>query len=179
MKIDVMSIRKGTVKWLIAAALPLLVVGGYGVYWHRNADLNALRNVGTTIPPNIPSSAVVKQDHGRRVLRDSDLAIPGHYTIVEYRQKNCPSCAQLDTELERFLMLRKDVAVRKVDLPDQWSDKTTLRDYGRTVWYTPFIVIYGVDGKQIRADQGGNRAAANLLRDWLKSEFTRAQIKSD
>ncbi|MDH4134469.1 MAG: hypothetical protein OEV31_06735 [Gammaproteobacteria bacterium] len=167
-------IRSGTLKAvLLVSMLCLMALGGYGFYRYRNADLESLLLSVPDLPRTVVQSEIVKQLPGQLPMRDSDLAIQGHYTVIEYRQKNCPACARLDSELEKFLKVRRDVAVRKIDLADQWSDKTTLRDYGRTVWYTPFVVIYGADGKQIKADDGGKRDAARLLNAWLKRELVR------
>lgn len=165
--------------WLLGiAALLMVVLGGYGYYRYRYADLDTLATVVSDLPATVPASEVVTPDYSRVPILDRDYAVPGHYTIIEYRQKGCPECARLDRDLERFLALRKDVAVRKIDLAAHWSDQTTLRDFHRRVWFTPFVVIYGADGKQIRADDGGKRRAAYLLYDWLKSEFAKGPTTS-
>lgn len=163
----------GAGKILGVAALLLIVLAGSGFYRNQNADLNNLTRVLEDLPSKMVANEIVKPDYTHAPINDSVYAVPGHYTIIVYRQTNCAECARLDIDLEKFLKLRRDVAVRKIDLVSPWSENTALHDFGRRIWFTPFVVIYGADGRQIRADNGGKRDAAYLLYDWLKSEFAK------
>lgn len=163
-------------KKILATICFFLLLGtGYGLYLYRYADLNTLRHVLSALPPSINANEIVHPGYKHIPIHDSDYAVPGHYTIIEYRQAGCQECAQLDRRLIPFLQQRKDVAVRKIDLATNWSDKTALRDFGRKIWFTPFIVIYGPNSEPIRADDAGKRRAVSLLYAWLK--ITEPQTK--
>ena len=163
--------RKG-IKLLISfVILAVLVFAGYYYYVVRSADLDRLMRRAPDLAAATPANLFVQVDRSQLPLHDSAYAIPGHYTVIVYHQKMCPDCRRLDRDLEGFLEIRKDVAVRKIDLGDQWSGASTVQDYGRKIWWTPFIVIYDIDGKPIRADDGNKRVAWKLLRDWIAREF--------
>lgn len=154
----------------------LLILGAlaFAMYYYyaiRTADLDRVLRKASNLPAATPANLFVQVSPNQLPLQDSVYAIPGHYTIIVYHQKRCPDCRRLDQDLTRFLELRKDVAVRKIDLGEQWSGVSTARDYGRKIWWTPFIVIYDVDGKPIRADDGAKRPAWKLVRDWIAHEF--------
>ena len=154
----------------------LLILGvlAFVVYYYyaaRTADINRVLRKAPDLPATIAANLFVQLDRPQGPVPDSAQAVPGHYTIIVYHQKTCSDCQRLDRDLERFLELRKDVAVRKIDLGNQWSDVSTMRDYGRKIWWTPFIVIYDIDGKPIRADDGSKRVAWELLSDWISREF--------
>lgn len=163
--------RKGVKFLLYFLIFGVLAFAAYYYYTVRAADLDKVARRASDLPATTPTNLFVQVDSSQLPLQDSTYAIPGHYTIIVYHQKMCPDCRRLDRDLDRFLELRKDVAVRKIDLGDQWSGATTARDYGRKIWWTPFIVIYDVDGKVIRADDGSKRVAWKLLRDWIAHEF--------
>jgi glutaredoxin len=156
-----------------AVLLALLALGAYYAYYYgiRTTDLDVVRLPAPALPPATPANIFVQPDLRQVPVHDAGYADPGHYTIIVYHQETCPDCQRLDRDLERFLKLRKDVAVRKIDLGAHWSAESAMRDYERKIWWTPFVVIYGVDGKQLRADDGGKRRAWSLLRDWLALEF--------
>lgn len=164
--------RKGSQFLCYFFVLGTLAFAAYYYYTIHYADLDKVLHKASNLPSTIPANIFVHVDRTKTPQHDSIYAIPGHYTIIVYHQKRCPDCQRLDRDLDRFLELRKDVAVRKIDLGDQWSDTSTVRDYGRKIWWTPFIVIYDLNGKPIRADNGGKRAAWKLLRNWLTYEFT-------
>ena len=171
----------GTVGWRVGwkgvkflRNLLILGVLGFAAYYYyavRTADLDRVQRKASDLPSTTPANLFVPVDDKRVALQDSAYAVSGHHTIIIYHQKTCPDCQRLDRDIERFLEFRKDVAVRKIDLGDQWSDVSTMRDYGRKIWWTPFIVIYDTDGKTIRADDGGKRVAWKLLGDWITHEF--------
>lgn len=169
--------RKGVKFLLYFLILGVLAFAGYYYYAVRTADLDKVARRASDLPTTMPANLFIQLDRSQLPLQDSAYAIPGHYTIIVYHQKRCPDCRRLDQDLDSFLELRKDVAVRKIDLGEQWSGESTVRDYGRKIWWTPFIVIYDVDGKPIRADDGGKRVAWKLLRDWIAHEFNAGKIK--
>jgi hypothetical protein len=162
--------RKGLAAILVTLFVLVLVSGGYFVYQYKYADLNTLKQVAAALPASISTIEVIKFKHGDEPINDQNLAVNNHFTVVEYTQKGCVPCARLKKKLTRFLKVRKDVAIREIAMPENWFD-TAERDYGRKVFFTPYIVIYGLDGKVIRADRKGKPRATYLLNKWIKTEL--------
>jgi hypothetical protein len=156
----------------------LMVVGllSSGLYYYstRYVSLGGVSTVMPDLAPSVPANMFVQPDYQRLPIQTADYATAGHYTVVVFHQQRCPDCQRLDRELVDFLKYRKDVAVRKIDLGANWSTQGTLRDFGRKIRWTPFVVIYGPDLKLVQADDAGKRKAWKLLSKWIEHESAKA-----
>lgn len=155
---------------LAGLVLTGLLLGGVYYYFVFYSGLNKVATVLPALAASVPANEFVHPDYRRLPIQIADYAASGRYTIVVFHQQRCPDCQRLDRELEVFQKYRKDVAVRKIDLGDHWSSEGTVRDFGRKIWWTPFVVIYGSDAKQLQADDAGKRNAWKLLNKWIAYE---------
>lgn len=153
----------------------VLAVIAFGIYYFgfRTTTLDVLLKPVSANSTDHAGEQFVEPDLTHRPIDDRDFAERGHITIVYYHLDTCPGCRALDDDLKALLRLRPDVAVRKIALASDWSTEGTLRDFGREVGQTPFVVIYGPDNKLIAADKGRNEKALGLLYDWIGAELKR------
>ena len=147
-----------------------LLLGGVFYYSVFNDGLSKVSTVLPALASTVPANEFVHPDYRRIPIQIADYAATGRYTIVVFHQARCPDCRRLDSQLVEFQKHRQDVAVRKIDLGAHWSSGGTVRDFGRKIWWTPFVVIFGPDGKQLQTDDAGKRNAWKLLNRWIAYE---------
>jgi thiol-disulfide isomerase/thioredoxin len=155
---------------VVAFTLAALLSGGLYYFVMLRSGLDSVAAVMPALPASIAANIFVQPDYQKIPIATTDYVVPGHYTLVIFHQPSCPDCRRLDQSLVDFQRRRKDVAVRKIDLGEKWSVHSTLRDFGRRIWWTPFVLIYGPDGELLRSDDAGKRAAWTLLNKWIKHE---------
>jgi hypothetical protein len=155
---------------LAAFTLAALLSGGLYYFVSLRSGLDSVAAVLPDLPASIAANIFVQPDYRRVPVLTTDYVVPGQYTLVIFHQQSCPDCRRLDQSLVDFQRRRRDVAVRKIDLGEKWSADSTLRDFGRRIWWTPFVVIYGPDGKLIRTDDAGKRDAWTLVNKWIEHE---------
>lgn len=148
-----------------------LIAAGVYYFGFRDSDVDRLMKPATALASGIDANIFVDIDYNNIPISDRDFIVDGAYTVVFYHQSTCPGCRRLDGDLGHFLTLRKDVAVRKINLGTDWSTETAIRDYGRVIGHTPFIIIYDAKGKEIHADEGRDSHAFKLIYDWMNAEF--------
>ena len=101
----------------------------------------------------------------------SNYCEPGRITVFAFTSDRCPGCQQLKTLLGTFTGLRPDVAVRIVDLGDNWSgDYRTM--YGINLRSVPHVMIYDAAGELVAGDDG-DKAGLDLLCEWMNAEVRR------
>ena len=144
-----------------------------GVYYFgfRQTDLDRVMKPAAQLSAGADANIFVQPDYKKIPIDDQDYAVEGVFTVVFYHMETCPGCRRLDGDLVHMLALRKDIAIRKIDLGTNWSTETAIRDYGRNIGATPFIIIYGPKRTEIRADEGRNNSAFKLLYEWMNEEF--------
>ena len=157
---------------IIALLLVALSSGGCGD--------SALEHVLVPVAP-VPGSVsrYSDVDYQSASFDDGVYRQPGQYTIIYYHWAQCPACRVLNRNLPRFLKLREDVVVRRIRLADDWSRQQALRDFKRDIGATPFIIVFGADGKLVAADEGMSRQGSDLLYDWMKHEADKQWRDSD
>lgn len=153
--------------------LMVLLLLGAGIYYFgfRAPEVDRLLKPVQPVSAATPQNVFVEPDYRVTPIDDRQYRVTGQYTIIYYHRAQCPGCLRLDSDLSRFLDLRKDTVVRKIKLSDNWSVEGARHDFGRSVGITPFVVIFGPDGKLIKNDEGTNGRGLGLLSDWMNAEF--------
>ena len=152
-----------------------LILSGIYYFGFRKTDLDMLMKPATNLAEDVPANIFVEPDYSHTLIHDTDYVEKGHYTIIYYHMATCPGCLRLDEDLKRFQEVRKDVAVRKIDTGTNWSLETARANYGRNIGATPFLIIFGPDGKQISSDENTTRIATYLMYDWLNAVMQKAE----
>lgn len=155
---------------LVALTLAALLSGGLYYFMTLRSGLDSVAAVLPELPASIAANIFVQPDYQKIPILTTDYAVPGQYTLVIFHQQSCPDCRRLDQALVGFQARRQDVAVRKIDLGEKWSADSTLRDFGRKIWWTPFVAIYGPDAKLIRTDDAGRRDGWKMVNKWIEYE---------
>jgi hypothetical protein len=105
------------------------------------------------------------------------LAVPGVTTIVYFHDKTCANCIKMDVDVDDFLRLRPDVAVRKVSITVEGDAYyKAIRDFKWKVYMAPSFIIFDKHGKMIAADQATDDAGSELLTAWMVKEAEKAAI---
>lgn len=150
--------------------LALLAAGIY-YFGFRGSEVERLLKPVSPAPATVVQDAFVQPDYRVTPIDDRQYLVDGQYTVIYYHWSQCPGCQRLDGDLPRFLGLRKDVVVRRLALANNWSTEGALHDFGRNIGASPFILIFGPNGKLIAADEGTGRKGFNLLYEWLNDVY--------
>lgn len=103
------------------------------------------------------------------------LAVPGVTTIVYFHDKNCVNCIKMDRDVDDFLRLRPDVAVRKVSITVEGDAYyKAIRDFKWKVYLSPSFIIFDKHGKMIAADEATDDSGSELLTEWMVKEAEKA-----
>ncbi|MFZ6752811.1 TlpA family protein disulfide reductase [Undibacterium sp. Dicai25W] len=113
-------------------------------------------------------------EESRLPISPKDLVQPGVITIIYFHDIKCPGCLKMDRDMEDFVKIRPDVAIRKIAMSvDGDAYNKAIRDYRWKIYSAPCILIFGKNGKLIAADEKLNFAGSELLREWMEKEFER------
>lgn len=161
--------------------LIVLLLLGAGIYYFgfRGSEVDRLFKPVQPASAATPQNIFVEPDYRAVPVDDRQYLVGGQYTVIYYHWAQCPGCLRLDSDLSRFLELRKDVVVRKIMLSTNWSVEGARRDFGRNIGITPFIVIFGPDRKLILKDDGTDNRGVHLLYDWMNAEFQKEWKKNN
>jgi hypothetical protein len=115
------------------------------------------------------------QDVGvHKVFAAEDYVAPGLPTIIEFYDRTSNDCRHLDRNYKNFLLLRPDVAVRRIQVPDRWDPQELWQEYHLRIFTIPHIMVYGPNGKLIAADDGHHKDGCDFLYRWMDSEARKA-----
>jgi hypothetical protein len=142
----------------------------------RKSDLDVLMVPATNYTDAQVGNRFIEVDPNRLPITPQQLAEPGVITVVYFHDETCPGCLQLDQNLNEFLAVRPDVAVRKIRISlGTNAYSKSIRDYQWKIYMAPCILIYGKNGKLIAADDRTNSAGQDLLETWITKELIKAQ----
>jgi len=161
--------------------LIVLLLLGAGIYYFgfRGSEVDRLLKPVQPVSDSTPQNIFVEPDYRSVPIDDRQYLVGGRYTIIYYHWAQCPGCRRLDSDLSRFLDLRKDVVVRKIMLASNWSVEGAKHDFGRNIGITPFVIIFGPDGKLIVKDEGTDGRGIHLLSEWMNAEFQKEWKKNN
>ena len=98
---------------------------------------------------------------------------PGHITVVTYTSDLCSACRKLKRHLKSLLIMRPDVAVRRVNLGALWNRLECRKRYGVDIRSVPHVVIFDAEGNVLARDDGQNKGGLELLYTWMNAELVR------
>ena len=107
---------------------------------------------------------------GLRDVQTSDLhslAEFGMFTVVELYTDSCPACRRLKKIYDRFLPLRPDVSVRRVNIQSNWKVKEASEKYSVNIRATPHVLIFDKNGRLMTEDEGKDKTAYMTLQKWM------------
>ena len=145
-----------------------------GVYvsFNHQSELDKLLEIKSSLSAEIGG---VREMQGASIRFDAyDYVVPGAYTILYFYSNSCPGCKRLNTDLNQFVDVRRDVAVRKFDLGNDWSGDYAYNTYKLKIGKTPFIHIYDPSGELIVEDIGFGKEGLDLLYKWMNAELSKA-----
>ncbi|WP_052517973.1 thioredoxin family protein [Archangium violaceum] len=110
------------------------------------------------LPELAPGADLVKLSHeGEDVPELASHAVPGKVTVFDFYADWCPPCRKVDAHMFPLLNTRQDIAYRKLNVVS-WDSPLAKRHLGQ-VENLPYLVVYGKDGKLVRAVKGFDPAA--------------------
>lgn len=109
--------------------------------------------------PTLPVDADLKNisNMGEDVPSLATYVVPGKVTVFEFYATWCAPCKKVDRHVYQLLGQRKDLAYRKINVMS-WETPVAKR-YLAKVPNLPYVVVYGRDGKEVRAIAGLDLAA--------------------
>lgn len=108
---------------------------------------------------------------GLKVVKTKDVnSLPeyGMFTVVELYTEACSACKRLKTFYDKFLPLRPDVAVRRVQLSNNWNIENVKNTYNLNANSTPHILIFDKNGMLLQQDDGRDKSAYVTLQKWIQ-----------
>jgi thiol-disulfide isomerase/thioredoxin len=105
------------------------------------------------LPPLPPGADLVElSKQGEDVPSLESHAVRGKVTLFDFYAIWCGPCRKLDAHVFPLLGQRGDLAVRKLNMVD-WETPIAAR-YLKDIPGLPYVVVYGKDGKRVKAVSG-------------------------
>jgi hypothetical protein len=151
----------------------ILVIICSGIAWFvfHDSKLDMLLKKQKVTSSDRVGMKIVEQNQGAFDL--DRYSEPGLITVMYFFSEQCPHTPTMDSHMRTLLKMRPDIAVRKFSLGNDWSKASAYMKYRLDIGATPFIVIYGPDGRVIEQDKGTNDKACQLLVAWINTEINR------
>lgn len=99
--------------------------------------------------------------HGEKIKVEDHL-VAGKFTIIDYYADWCGPCLLLGHQIERLLVERGDVALRKVDIIS-WDTEAAAQIKAFNIKGIPYVRIYGPNGGFLGAVNGNSINEIRLL----------------
>lgn len=157
-------------------AVFILLASGIYLLANRKSDLDNLMIPVTNFTEAQVGNRFVEIDQANLPTTPDRFAEPGVITVVYFHDDTCPGCSQLDRNLDDFLRVRPDVAVRKIRISLDGDDAyyKAIKNYRWKIFAVPCILLFGKSGTLIAADERINGAGQDLLEEWIGKELEKA-----
>ena len=105
----------------------------------------------------------------------------GLVTVVYFYKSSCKSCQIFDTNLNKMVSFRPDIAVTKIPGPGIGGFNAAYMGKELNIRFLPFIMIFDREGKLVAEDNGDKHEGYDLFYEWLEEEVDRknAQLKEE
>ena len=103
-------------------------------------------------PPPAGADVVELSKQGEDVPSLDGHAVRGKVTLFDFYAVWCAPCRQIDAHVMPMLSQRSDLAVRKLNVVS-WETPLAVR-YLKDAPALPYVIVYGKDGKRVRAVSG-------------------------
>ena len=109
--------------------------------------------------PELPAGAdVVKlSEKGEDPGPLAALAVASKVTVFDYYADWCAPCRKIDAHMFQKMQTRGDIALRKLNVVS-WETPLA-KSHLKKIAKLPYVVVYGRDGKEVRAITGFDLAA--------------------
>ena len=117
-----------------------------------------------------PPSQTASSQSGLKVVKTTDISslpVYGMFTVVELYTEACSACTRLKGFYEKFLPLRQDVAVRRIQLSNNWNVEDASDTYNLDINSTPHVLIFDKSGNLLQEDNGRDKSAYVTLQKWI------------
>ena len=103
-------------------------------------------------PPPAGADVVELSKQGEDVPALDGHAVKGKVTVFDFYAVWCAPCRKIDAHVMPLLSQRSDIAVRKLNVVS-WETPLAAR-YLKNVPALPYVIVYGKDGRRVRALSG-------------------------
>jgi len=159
----------------------IIFVGIVYLFFSRETDVDKLMDVQFPITISEGSGIQFFDPEKQSTVDMADQLEQGLVTVVYLYKSTCKSCQIFDTNLNKLVSFRPDVAVTKIPGPGIGRYKAKYMGEKLNVRFLPFIMIFDRDGRLVSSDNGENHEGYDLFYEWLQEEVDRknAQLKEE
>ena len=115
------------------------------------------------------------------VVDMDEMKEAGLVTFVHLYKKGCRGCEILNSNLDKLMSLRPDIAVVQIPSPGVANYEARYKGEKLNINSVPFVMIFDREGNLLASDNGDERHGVELSIEWLNEEVDRKnkQLKEE